>query len=442
MKANRFAAIANQTVFILLWVVVAGLVLFASDRYHYQADWTATGRNSLSAPSVAIVKALHKPVTVEAFVHSGPIRHNIGSLIGKYQRVDPRIHLTFINPDKHPALVRRLGITFNGELRVRYDNRSALVLSPTETGVTNLLARLERTGLRRITFLTGNDERKATRQTVLGLSSWANQLRARGFDVASWNLASGGPLTTKAGVLVIADPRIPFLAGEIATLKAYIHNGGNVLWLLEPHHATGLSAVMGGLGVRVRHGFAVDPTSSLLTGASPDFIAIDRYPQAGPVRGMHLVTVFPTATSLTLKPIPGVKTLPILRSNRTSWQQRAPLGGLVQPPTGVMPSALILGLALQRAHKTTTQRMAVIADSDFASNSYIGEGGNLTLAMNLANWLANDDAFINLPNRSSPDLTLSLTRIEEDVMAFGFLLILPILILASGFVVWWRRRRL
>ena len=62
--------------------------------------------------------------------------------------------------------------------------------------------------------------------------------------------------------------------------------------------------------------------------------------------------------------------------------------------------------------------------------------------MNLANWLAHDDAFINLPNRASPDLTLTLTGPEEDVIAFGFLLVLPVLLLGSALAVWWRRRRL
>ncbi|MHB8254217.1 MAG: GldG family protein [Acidiferrobacter sp.] len=446
MKHNRIAAIGSQGVFILLWLLVAGLALYAGDRYRYEADWTATGRNSLTAPSIGIVKALRGPVTIEAFAHGAALRHNLRTLIAKYQRVDSRIRLTFINPDKHPALVRRTGITFNGELQVHYKarsgTRSALVLSPTEAGITNLLARLERTGLRHMTFLTGNDERKPDDQAVLGLSSWARQLKARGFRVKTFNLGSGQPLPVKTGVLVIADPRIPFLGGEVGTLKTFIQNGGNVLWLLEPHHTEGLSSIAQTLGIHINHGFAVDPTSSLLTGASPDFIAVDRYPDAGPVHGMHLVTVFPTATTLTITPVAGLKAMPILRTSRTGWQQRKPLAGLVQPPAGVTPGPLTLGVALERAYKQKTQRIIILGDSDFASNSFIGEGGNLTLAMNIANWLAHDDAFINLPNRTSPDLTLSLTQGEEDVMAFGFLLALPILFLASGFVVWWRRRRL
>ncbi len=442
MKGDRLSRLGSQGSFLVLWLVVAGLVLYAAHIYRYVADWTATGRNSLTAPSVGIVKALHGPVTIDAFAHGPTLRRDIQALIAKYQRVDGHIRLVFINPNKHPALVRRTGITFNGELQIHYGKRSAVVLSPTETGITNLLARLERTGLRHITFLTGNGERTETNTGVLGLSLWAKQLKARGFQVASFNLGSAQPLPAKTGVLVIADPRTPFLAGEIATLKAYVHQGGELLWLLEPHHTEGLTGLARGLGVTIPHGFAVDPTSSLLTGTNPDFIAIDRYPAVGPVRGMHLVTVFPTATALTVTPVKGTKALPILRTDRTAWQQRQPLAGLVQPPPGVVPGSLTLGLALERVRGPHTQRVVIVGDSDFASNSFIGEGGNLALAMNLANWLAHDDTFINLPNRTSPDLTLALTGGEEDVIAFGFLLVLPLLFLGGGVMAWWRRRRL
>ncbi len=157
---------------------------------------------------------------------------------------------------------------------------------------------------------------------------------------------------------------------------------------------------------------------------------------------MHLVTVFPTAAALALTPVQGRTPIPILATGTDAWTQEARLKGLVVPPPGTTPSVLTIGAAFEAPYKGKTQRLAVVGDSDFAANSYIGEGGNLALAMNLANWLAHDDAFINLPNRASPDLTLTLTSAEEDVIAFGFLLVLPLLLLASAVAVWWRRRRL
>ncbi|WP_298135428.1 DUF4350 domain-containing protein [Acidiferrobacter sp.] len=442
MNWRRATALGGRGLFVVLWLVVAALALYAAARYRYVADWTANGRNSLSRPSAHIVRALRAPVDIVAFAHGASLRRELTALIAKYRRVDPHIRLTFINPNEHPARVRRLGIRFNGEIQVRYRGQRVLVTDPSETGITNALARLERTGIRRLTFLTGNRERRAQDRSGLGLSSWAGQLRARGFTVASTNI-SAGPLTpAAAGVLVIADPRVRFLAGEVRTLEGFVHKGGNLLVLLEPGHTGGLSPLLTRLGVHLRKGYVVDPTSSLLTDESPDFVAIRRYPDRGPVRGMHLVTVFPTAAALALTPAHGFRAAPILATGASAWTQEAPLARIVEAPRGTTPAALSIGAILTRADKGTKQRVAVVGDSDFASNSYVGEGGNLALAMNLANWLAHDDAFINLPNRASADLTLTLTGAEEDVIAFGFLLVLPTILLGSAFAVWWRKRRL
>ncbi|RCN58540.1 GldG family protein [Acidiferrobacter thiooxydans] len=442
MNWDRAVTAGGRGLFVVLWLVVAALALYAAARFHYVADWTANGRNSLSRPSVHIVRSLHAPVEITAFARGARIRQGLDALIAKYRRVDSDIHLKFVNPDKHPALVRHLDIGFNGELEIRYQGRQALVSSPSESGITNALARLERTGIRRLTFLTGNGERRVQDQSGLGLSSWARELRARGFTVTSANISKGALSPQTQGVVVIADPRVRFLAGEVTTLQDFVKAGGNLLIMLEPGHAEGLSPLLVKMGMRVRKGYAVDPASSLLTGASPDFIAIRHYPNLGPVRGMHLVTVFPTAAALALKPTHGLKPIPILATGTDAWTQEARLAGLVSPPPGITPSALTIGAALERPYKNGKQRLVVLGDSDFAANSYIGEGGNLALAMNLANWLAHDDAFINLPNRASPDLTLTLTSAEEDVIAFGFLLVLPLLLLGAGVAVWWRRRRL
>ncbi len=442
MNRERMTAIGGRGLFVVLWLAVAGLGLYAAARFHVTSDWSATGRNSLSRPSIHVVHALRGPVRIVAFAHGPAARRSLRALIAKYRRVDPAIHLTFVNPDKHPALVRRLNIGFNGELEVRYAGRRALVTSPSETGITNQLARLERTGIRRLTFLTGNQERRTKEGSGLGLSSWARQLRARGFTVDSFNPGAGQPFPKKAGVLIIADPRVRFLPGEVHALETFVKTGGNLLVMLEPGHTEGLTPVLARLGVRFRKGFAVDPASSLLTGASPDFIAVSHYPALGPVRGMHLVTVFPTAAALALAPVDGLKPIPILATGNDAWTQTKPLAGLVTPPAGTNPAVLAIGAALERPYKGHKQRVVIAGDSDFVANSYIGEGGNLTLAMNLANWLAHDDAFINLPNRASPDLTLSLTGGEEDVIAYGFLLGLPVLLLAGALSVWWRRRRL
>lgn len=428
--------------FVLLWLIVAALGLYVTHTYRFTADWTQNGRNSLAAPSLAITRALKGPVTIEAFATTaGTTRHTIRLLIGQYQRAYPHIALRFIDPNKHPTIIREDGVSYQGELRITYDHRHSMVLSPTQTGITNALARLERTGVRQITFLLGNKEQSPADTTGLGLSAWAHQLRASGFTVTTLNLLQSASLKN-TGILVIADPQTRFLPGQIQTLQNYVAQGGDLLWLLAPQQTAGLRPLAHSLGIRIPKGFVVDPTSTLLTGASPALIAIDRYPANGPVRGMHLVTVLPGATALTIEPTSPFTTAPILRTDRTAWQQTGPLTGVIQRGRGDTPGPLTVGVTLTRLQNKHTQRIVIIGSSDFCANNFLGEGGNLTLAMNLANWITHDTAFINIPNRPSPDLSLTLTQHEEDAIAFGFLLILPLLFILISVTIWWRRRSL
>jgi ABC-type uncharacterized transport system involved in gliding motility auxiliary subunit len=61
--------------------------------------------------------------------------------------------------------------------------------------------------------------------------------------------------------------------------------------------------------------------------------------------------------------------------------------------------------------------------------------------MNLVNWLGSDDAYINMPVRTAPDLSLTLSRNALLSIALGFLVVLPVGLLASGVTIWWRRRK-
>ncbi|MGH2507988.1 MAG: GldG family protein, partial [Ktedonobacteraceae bacterium] len=72
---------------------------------------------------------------------------------------------------------------------------------------------------------------------------------------------------------------------------------------------------------------------------------------------------------------------------------------------------------------------------------YINNGGNQTLGLNIFNWLAHDDSFININPQSAPDRTLSLSRTSESLISIGFLFLLPLFLLACGFIIWARRRR-
>ncbi|MBA1149579.1 ABC transporter, partial [Ectothiorhodospiraceae bacterium WFHF3C12] len=90
---------------------------------------------------------------------------------------------------------------------------------------------------------------------------------------------------------------------------------------------------------------------------------------------------------------------------------------------------------------TREQRVAVVGDGDFLSNSYLGNGGNLPFGLNLLQWLLASDTLLETYQPATPDQRLAFTRTGQAVTGLGFLLALPVLLAAIGGWRWWRLRR-
>jgi len=84
----------------------------------------------------------------------------------------------------------------------------------------------------------------------------------------------------------------------------------------------------------------------------------------------------------------------------------------------------------------------VTGDGDFLANTYIGNSGNLELGIRLINWLSSDDDFISIPVKFTQDEQLDISQLTAGILGFGFLIVLPLLLLGAGGIIWWRRKNL
>lgn len=87
------------------------------------------------------------------------------------------------------------------------------------------------------------------------------------------------------------------------------------------------------------------------------------------------------------------------------------------------------------------QRIVVTGDGDFLSNSFLGNGGNLNLGINIIQWLGRGDSLINIPAKISPDQKLELSSPTMAMIAAMFLIVLPLTLFGTGGWIWFQRRR-
>lgn len=442
-RAKWQLRIANG-VFVVLFLAAIGLLQWASREFHWQFDFTQNRRYSLSPASIAAVERLKEPVKVTAYASErGPARQTIRDIIGRYQQHKADIQLEFVDPDREPERVRSAGVQFDGEIVLTYGDafQSVPPNALTEENLTNAFTRLGHRGERWLVFLSGHGERSADRQANFDLSTWSAQLHKRGFKTRTLALGESPQIPDNTSALVIAGPRTQFLPGEIKTLEAYIKRGGNLLWLTDPGPLHGLERLAELLGIEVQPGTIVDPTSQVLAG-DPTAIVLTSYGSHPIVRNFSDTTVFPQVAALSSRPPEGWKSQTLLDTRATAWSETGKLDGTVQFDKGKdIPGPLTFGVALNRTLEGREQRVVVIGDGDFLSNSIIANGGNLELGMSIANWLSQDDAYVNIPVRTARDRGLNLSTAAQIVIGGFFLIALPLGLLGSGITVWWRRRR-
>ncbi len=443
----------NNILFTVLFILVIGMAAWLSTRYERLYDWTANNRNSLSATSIEILAQMPSNIEVTAYARKDEaLRQAITRLIARYQRIAPHMSLRFVNPDTAPQQVRDNNITADGQLLLRYDGRSEKLNQIHEQTLSNALLRLSRSHQRRIAFLSGHSERAPQINKQGGIANFdlglfSNELEQKGLQLTLLNLASWPRVANDTSVLVVANPRNPLLPGEIQIITHYINNGGNLLWLAEPGKPLPASIAQA-LNTQIQGGTVVDANTQTYGIENPSFALVTEYPASNIVtKGLNSITVFPIASvvdRLDPEAITDWQHFDLLRTLPRSWSENDPIEGEISyNPDSERLGPFAIGMTQTRPHPTGEgeQRIAVIGDADFLSNSYLGNGGNLDLGLALINWLSHDDHLIEIPAKTAPDRKLALTPLLSFVIGFGFLLVIPGLLLGTGGWIWIRRKR-
>jgi len=460
-KTHRQLRIQN-TIFLVLLLSVTGVLAWLSTQYRFESDFTATGRNTLSESSIVLLGQLKGPVSITSYATEDEnIRRSVTSIIKRYQRHKSDLTLNFVNPDLVPDEIRTLGIRLNGELLIKYQGRQEKLKNISEQEITNTLQRLARSGERWLVFLDGHGERKAHGAANHDLGNWVQHLETRGFKAQTHTLAQNPQLPDNSSVLVLAGPQVNLLPGEVKLIKQYVTDGGNLLWLTDPGDLHGLMPLARELGISFEAGTIVDPTTQMLGLNDPRFALVADYPKHEITNNIEALTLFPQAVGLKLIPPPGWISHNLLRTESRSWSEVGKVAGSIQFNKDIdVAGPFTIGVVLTRQipsvdnqatetqlaappinNKATTQRVVVIGDGDFLSNAYLGNGDNLKMGINIINWLAHDDDFINIPVKMAADKNLQLSPIAQGFIGFGFLFIVPLSFVSIGLFVWWSRRK-
>lgn len=430
---------------VALLAAAIALYQFAA-RHSWQWDVTQSASNTLGDGSVAVLKQLPGEIKITVYAteqdaNMGDIRKVIRDFVGLYQRYKPDITLTFIDPVKQPEEARKVNIQANGEMLVQYGGRVEHLTVISEQSLTSALLRLAHSKDKLLMYLDGHGERKLDGIANHDLGEFGKRLRQNGYRIGSLNLTIAQDVPANASMLLITQPQVDLLPGEVDKLLRYVEQGGNILWLVDAEPLHGLEPLAEKLGLLLTPGVVIDPAAEEMR-APANWALAAGYPPHPVTQNFNLITVFPFARAIDTEENDTWQHTTLVEAAPRGWVSSRPVQG--QPhfdKNHDVPGPVTIALALRRDVNDRDQRIVVVGSGSFLANTYSGNGGNIDLGINMVNWLSNEERLIAIQPRAVKDGAVNLSKTRLAVIGGGFLLAVPALLMLVGGVLWWRRRK-
>lgn len=498
-RRARYGALASSHILLVVGILTAANYVLA--RQNVRWDLTAARQYSLADQTVQILESLEAPLRMLVFAQDVDFPRYRDRLAA-YEYTTSRVSLEFVDPDKNPVVANQYEVQAYDTVILEYQDRIERVVGGQEQELTNALIKVIEGRESKVYFVQGHGEKDPGNTDRNGFSALGDALRLDNLAVESVVLAQRGEIPADAAVVVVAGPTIDWLPGEAELLRAYLEAGGKVLLLLDPPDGTGaadpdsLRELAAAWGITIGADVVVDVSGmGQLLGTDVTVPLAASYPPHPIVDSFALLTAFPMARSVTpiAGGVDGRTADPFVETSPRSWAETdmgelaagevmltegadaegpitigAAVSVVVEAPDTDPPGAQhdtgeaqadtdeaaadedAAGEAQAAAEGEAGNdadppppleaRLAVIGDSDFASNSYLGMQGNRDFALNTINWLAQQEELIAVRPREPEDRRITVTAGQQRMLQWIVLVVVPAAIFGMGVHTWWRRR--
>jgi ABC-type uncharacterized transport system involved in gliding motility auxiliary subunit len=466
---------AGTLVFLAIVVVLQYIILQHPVRW----DVTKTGKYTLAPQSKKILDTYRQkqmPIEVLAFYDTKSIapREAVQDLLEQYRYLYSGFQYSFIDPDRDRALAKANKIDSYPTLVVKAGDRDERISTADEETLTNALAKLLRTDLKKIYFLKGHGELDPDSSEPRGFKEAKDQIEKQNYKTEELVLLRAPGVPDDATMLIVAGCRHDPMDSELESIRNYLSRGGSLLALLDPFRSPNLCALLKDYGFETADDIVVDKMSKALGG---DYLmpVITTYVPFPITKNFDVASFFPECRTVTVpqQPGPGLEAQALALTSPVSWTinkeqldsgkadfdektgKKGPLSVMAVAthldPEAAMKPATADGKRLdgeaQGAERPDSPkqakkaRLVVCGSSQFASNKFFRLQGNGDLFMNAVSWLAEDENLIAIRPKSTHGQPMILSERDSVAMFFVSVVLLPLAWVLVGLFVYVYRRR-
>jgi ABC-type uncharacterized transport system involved in gliding motility auxiliary subunit len=275
-------------------------------------------------------------------------------------------------------------------------------------------------------------------------------------------------------ILMVGGPRFDYVEPVVTAIRDYMENGGSALIMLDPPVRFGrdnigenreMVELLKSWGVILNQDLVLD-TSGIgrLFSLGPEAPLVTDYETHAIVSDMREVaTAFPLSRTVETGSADGVTVEKLLSTSSNSYATEKLDSAEIEIASDDKEGPFNLAVAGTIAAKgeddtgdkpeqsgedepepaeTDSQegRFVVVGSSGWVANSILRFNGNRDLVLNMMNWLSSDEDLISIRPKEPENRPLNMTRQQMSTIFYSSVIFLPLLVIAAGISVWWKRR--
>jgi ABC-type uncharacterized transport system involved in gliding motility auxiliary subunit len=450
VKPGIAARQARYGAFVLVYLVVILAVIVATNwlanRNNKSIDVTANKQFTLSDETKKVTGNLKHVVKIYYFDKSDSYDH-ARDMLDRYKNLSPNIQVEYVDPDKKPDVARLEGARAMGDIVVDNGEKKETAKGLTEEELTGALVRASKSGAKTACFIAGSGEHELSDTGRDGYSTLKDALEKNNYKTDTISLIEKPEIPKTCNLVVIGGPKHDYLQPALDALKMYITAGGRAIFNFDavlnvPDQKMGdtpkLAELVSEWGITANGDVILDLSSAsrLFGQVSPVVGSYEHHPIVNVMQDN--ATVYPLARSLEVKS-PAEK---LFSSTADSYS-------LVNPKTPIDESQLAkakkgpftLGAVSTMGSGQNQGRIVVVGSSNWMNNNILSAPiGNRDLALNMMNWLTSDEDLISIRPKEPEDRRLHVSGSTMRVLFMTSVVLFPLIVIFSGFSVWWKRR--
>jgi ABC-type uncharacterized transport system involved in gliding motility auxiliary subunit len=199
-----------------------------------------------------------------------------------------------------------------------------------------------------------------------------------------------------------------------------------------------LVKMLEGWGVTLEKNLVLD-TSGIgqIFGMGPEVPLVTNYQGHAIVRTLkNTATGYPLSRSLQVKDGGKAKVEALFQTSDRTFATTKLNSGEISPS----PNDKKGPFTLAAAGSIDKGRFIVAGSSNWISNYVLSFNGNRDMFLNMMNWLSADEDLISIRPKDPEDRRLNMTRSQINMLGYSSVLAIPLLVIAAGVSVWWKRR--